>query len=302
MLRLASVLRLSWEKNWPEIRCACSGGLPRFVFAKCPSETWPGIPVFCYHQVEQQEFERDLIFLAENGYQTITADALLAHVKRESSAPKRSIVLTFDDGAVNLYRIVFPLLKKYSMLAVAFIATGLHKEMVEGKTQSANCQSLRPCNWSEILEMHESGYVDFQSHTHEHRDIPRWPEPVELMGADQESVNLMRRNNYSMEEDFRLAKETLERRLAKTIHHLAFPKFNGTDEALDIGKAIGYQGFWWGMLPHRRDNRPGDSPTHKVRISGEFLRRLPGEGRESLASILSARYTKNVYRWFGRGG
>lgn len=300
-MKIALTLRRSWEKNWPEIRCAFSGGLPRFILARCPSETWPGIPVFCYHLVEQEEFEKDLIFLAKNEYQTITADALLAHVRRESLAPKRSIVLTFDDGAVNLYKIAFPLLKKYRMPAVAFIATGLHEDIVEGKTQPTYYQSLRLCNWGEILEMHDSGYVDFQSHTHEHRDIPLWPEPVELMGVDQEIVNSMRRNSCSMEEDFRLAQKTLERRLAKTIHHLAFPKFNGTDAALNIGKAIGYQAFWWGILPHRRDNRPGDNTSYVVRISGEFLRRLPGEGRESLTNILGTRYIKNVARWFGRG-
>ena len=31
--------------------------------------------------------------------------------------------------------------------------------------------------------MHESGLVDFQSHTYEHRYVPRWPEPIVLTGA-----------------------------------------------------------------------------------------------------------------------
>jgi hypothetical protein len=142
--------------------------------------------------------------------------------------------------------------------------------------------------------MHQSGVIDFQSHTYEHRYIPpRWPEPVDLEGWDPEVVRSLIGLARPIVYDLRLAKETLEQHLNKTVRHVAFPRFYGTKEAVRVGSQIGYEGFWWGTMPHRAGNRRGQSPSGKVRFHGAFLRRLPGEGRESLRTVLRRRYQRS---------
>jgi len=285
-------LRNIWEKNWPEIHAAFTGGIPSFLFTNNPEKLNSTIPVFCYHQVNEQSFLDDLRFLVQNNYKTIDADTMLRHLQREEKAPDRSIVLTFDDGAQNLYQVAFPLLKKYGMKAVVFIAPRFHESARE-----ANNNSLTPLTWEQIQEMHESGVFDFQSHTLEHRYIPRWPEFVELAGADPNIIQTLLEEPFSMEEDFRLAKEIIEQKLNKKVLHLAFPKFFGNDLAIKAGKSTGYEGYWWGVLPGRPGNEWGQSPTHIVRLEAQFIRRLPGEGRVSLASILTKRYAGSVIRY-----
>jgi len=140
--------------------------------------------------------------------------------------------------------------------------------------------------------MHDSGCLDFQSHTHEHRYLPRWPEPLRLIGSDPDSVSRLRGPALSIEEDFRIAKEILEHELNKSVRHIAFPMYRGTKAAIENGRACGYVGFWWGTLPGRPSNLPGDPATHIVRLSGEFVRRLPGQGRVPLATIISCRIGK----------
>jgi hypothetical protein len=125
MTGLGSGLRSSWEKNWPEVHAVLTGSFPSFVFSGRPSDLGSVVPVFCYHLVDPEEFERDLEFLSFNGYLTIDADALLAHMLGSELAPSRSVVLTVDDGARNLFEVAFPLLKKYGAKVVAFIAPGL---------------------------------------------------------------------------------------------------------------------------------------------------------------------------------
>jgi hypothetical protein len=185
------------------------------------------------------------------------------------------------------------------MRGVAFIVPRFHEEASPGFAGSSSHLPLRPLNWSQIREMHDSGVIDFQSHTYEHRYLPRWPEPLNLEGSDPEVVAALRGPALAVEEDFRLSRQILEQRLNKCVRHLAFPMFDGTAEALRIGRECGYEGFWWGVLPHCPGNRPGQSPSRIVRLKPEFLRRLPGEGRLSLSRVLEERYWASVLRLWG---
>ncbi len=289
-------LRDSWEKNWPEIRCAAIGSLPDFILARDPKPLGDSVPVFCYHVVSRGDFEDDLVYLGNNGYETISAEVLTEHLEGRTRLTKPSVVLTFDDCSRNLFQVAFPLLQKYGRHAVAFAAPRFH-DLAETTVD----QDQRPCTWEELAIMHVSGLVDFQSHSYEHRYFPRWPEPVPLCGADARINNAITPvAPRSMQEDLLLAKSTLEERLGSSVRHLAFPRYDGTDEAIAMGRELGYRGFWWGVLPGRPTNRPGDTPERIVRISGEFLRRLPGQGRVSLAGILKARYGRNFQRWTKR--
>ena len=294
-VRIRRKLQGMWEKNWPEVQAAMTGGLPEFVLSARPSELKHNVPVFCYHVVDAPSFEADLDFLADNGYTTLDADSLLAHMEGSSNVPERSVVLTFDDGAENLYKVVWPALCRRGMQGVAFIATRFHPD----GNEAVGPQGL-PCSWSQIRRMHESGVLDFQSHTHEHRYVVRWPEHIELSGASASAVAALVEPETTLEDDYRRARDILQERLGKEVRHLCFPKFNGTPEAVVVARNCGYRACWWGVLPRIPDNRRGGSPEQIVRIGGEFLRRLPGKGRRSISEILYERHGGSARRLLGQ--
>lgn len=296
MRSIVAALQNIWEKNWPEMHAAITGGLPQFILALSPRDLELSIPVFVYHIVNAEEFEAALDYLSRNAYVTIDADTLLDHLEERRQAPQQAVVLTIDDGARNLYKVAFPLLQRYGMKAVAFVAPRFHMEDSHDFLHDSKSDLPYPLSWSQIREMHASGIIDFQSHTYEHRYVPRWPKPIDLEGSDFRVVHSLRGPVLTIEEDFRLAKEILEEKLNKNVCHLAFPKFIGTTEALGIGQALGYRAFWWGVLPNRPGNRSGQSPLHIVRLKPEFLWRLPGEGRAPLRNILLKRYEKSTAR------
>ncbi|MDW7710953.1 MAG: polysaccharide deacetylase family protein [Deferrisomatales bacterium] len=132
MLPLVREVRNKWEKNWPEVHALPTGGLPRFTYARRPGDLGSSVPVFCYHTIDAERFEGDLEFLVANGYRTIGADALLDHLEERCPAPERAVVLSFDDSARNLYEVVYPLLRRYRMNAVAFVAPRFHEGAVTG--------------------------------------------------------------------------------------------------------------------------------------------------------------------------
>ncbi len=278
-------LALTWRKNWPDVRAALGQGWPSFVWERSPEGLVDGVPVFCYHVIDDRKLETDLQFLSQNGYRTLTATSLLEVLSGEAEMPDRAVVLTVDDGAHNLYETIFPALQQHDFHAIAFVAPAFHRERYDVP------DDRRPCTWDELREMQQSGHVNVQAHTWSHRYIPNWPEPLDLAGIDPAySRAIQQAEPLTLEADLAKAKLTLEDALGSVIAHLAFPMYEGTADAVRLAQSLGYQSFWWGTKPGRKGNRPGTRPTGIVRLSAEFIRRLPGDGRISLKEIAQRRF------------
>jgi hypothetical protein len=81
------------------------------------------IPVLLYHSVSQDTspkasanfnvlpstFEKQMKWLYDNGYKTLTPEDLSALAAGSKKCPEKSFVLTFDDGYYNNSEIVLPI-------------------------------------------------------------------------------------------------------------------------------------------------------------------------------------------------
>ncbi len=94
------------------------------------------IPVIMYHRVVNDEseagvhgtyitakkFDEHMRFLKENGYETITFKELKKlNWRNRFNREKKLIMLTFDDGYEDNYKIAFPILKKYDFHCIKLI-------------------------------------------------------------------------------------------------------------------------------------------------------------------------------------
>jgi peptidoglycan/xylan/chitin deacetylase (PgdA/CDA1 family) len=103
----------------------------------------------------------------------------------------------------------------------------------------------------------------------------------------------------AVREDLLKSKYILEERLGgKTVRHLCYPWYAGSELAATASRDIGYVTNFWGVLP-RRTNRRGDDPFRIVRVDEAYLQTLPGEGRKSLSRIL---WEKRVVKIADTGG
>ncbi|WP_319582292.1 glycosyltransferase [uncultured Pseudodesulfovibrio sp.] len=99
------------------------------------------IPVLCYHNVSDvnghtpEMFREHLDALADAGWRTISARDLLAVTRGEMKAPKKSLVLTFDDGHVSNWITVVPELEKRNMTGTFFALTDF---TVPGEVRTAD--------------------------------------------------------------------------------------------------------------------------------------------------------------------
>ncbi len=135
------------------------------------------IPVMMYHRVVMRELKnsRFNVFVTQetlenqiksflaNGYQLVTFKDL------KNKGVKKPMVLTFDDGYLDNYQNLFPLLKKYNIKAVIFILADSqynHWDVAVGEIEA------ELMGYQQISELSESGLVEIASHGLTHKRLP----------------------------------------------------------------------------------------------------------------------------------
>lgn len=72
--------------------------------------------------ITSEEFERQIAYISKN-YNAISFDDFTEYHKSKAKSPKNSVIITIDDGYKDCYTNVYPILKKYNIPAMFFIAT-----------------------------------------------------------------------------------------------------------------------------------------------------------------------------------
>lgn len=153
-----------------------------------------GIPVLVYHSitfspkwlpwareisVSPKTFEAHLQLIQQRGYPVIrTTDLYEARRSGKNDLPDRSVVIHLDDGYLDNWVVVFPLLRRYNFPATLFVSLDfiesgkkirLTLEDVElGRCRAEDIQWEGYLNWAELRLMQASGLIDIQSHGIDH--------------------------------------------------------------------------------------------------------------------------------------
>lgn len=187
------------------------------------------IPVLVYHSVDDDtmcpfsvstgKFLRQIRYLKDSGYQSISLHGLVAHVQGASQAVgQKSIVLTFDDGFKDFYTNVLPVLRRYGFSAVLPVVTDFCNN---GRTDSYHKESPVPAlSWDEIRYICGEG-IEIASHSMSHRKLTSIP----MEEADRE---------------IQKSKERIEEALNTKVDLFCYPHGACSDQAADFVKHHGY--------------------------------------------------------------
>ncbi len=158
--------------------------------------------------VSPSNFKKQLSWLVEHNYVTITPEQLVKYFKNEISfGDKKPIMLTFDDGYENAYKEALPLLEANKQIGVFYIISSYH-----GRRGYLGDK--------EIKELDSKGMV-IASHTRRHPNLRK----LSATSAMEEMVG---------------SKNDLEKLLGHKILNFAYPygEYNQADK--DMLKKVGY--------------------------------------------------------------
>ncbi len=90
------------------------------------------IPILLYHHVQNtdyysryrvppEKFEQQMKLLHDWEYTTISTDMLVKAITQGAELPPRPILITFDDGDVDVYENAFPIMQKYGFTGVFYL-------------------------------------------------------------------------------------------------------------------------------------------------------------------------------------
>lgn len=178
-----------------------------------------GVPVLMYHSIDngtfnpwkmpKETFDEQMKFIKDNHYTTLTLDELYGFLEDGKPIPKKSVVVTLDDGYRDNYTNAYPILKKYRIKATIFvIANTVNKS--KGYLTS-----------SEISEMSQNG-IDFESHTVHHEELDKYSYVKQL--------NILI-----------TSKKMMEGFTGKKVNYLAYPYGDYNEDTVKAAKEAGYK-------------------------------------------------------------
>ena len=204
------------------------------------------VPILLYHDVSEDGagdyvIARDNLYahldaLKEAGYHTVTFRQLADYVENRTPLPEKPVALTFDDGYLSNYEVVWPALLERDMTATIFvIGCSVGKE-----TYKDTGAAMTPhFSYAQAEEMIQSGAVSVQSHTY---DMHQY-QPLEADGGrrgclprEDETGEDYRR---ALEADLTRAIDELQANSSETALVLSYPGGDYTPEAEEISAGLG---------------------------------------------------------------
>ncbi|BBA51388.1 polysaccharide deacetylase [Fusobacterium varium] len=147
------------------------------------------IPVIMYHRVVNNEneggvhgtyitakkFDEHMKYLKEHDYEPITFKELLKlNYRNRFNNGKKYIILTFDDGYEDNYKIAFPILKKYQFKCIIYLVSHLNYNKWDVEVPENPEKKFPLMTWGMIKEMQEYG-IEFGGHTMTHQKLAHIP-------------------------------------------------------------------------------------------------------------------------------
>lgn len=237
------------------------------------------LPIIMYHRIDTLEivdkndkiavglrvapevFERQLKYIKENDYTTITSFDLADYINSKKELPKKPILLTFDDGYKDNYTKAFPLLQKYNMKGdFAVITAGINASDYmttdDLKDLLKNGHSIASHTVSHCTTAIKTGNNTFQD------------SPIDTIEKPCAKFATQERLTYGqIKYEFQKSKEDLEKSLGIKVTHIVYPYGFWNQQAVEIAKSLGYN-FATTVAPQKDENidleRPFTMPRYRA--------------------------------------
>jgi len=185
------------------------------------------VPILCYHRfgngcasplcIPADVFERQMKYLKANSYHVISPQQLIDFLAYREPLPRKSVMITIDDGYRSVYTVAYPILKKYGYPATLFVYTsyvGVSKKAI---------------TWNQLRELKQNGFT-IGSHTIMHSDLSKQGD-----NEDKEAYLTRLRREISN------SKQIIDKKLDQNTFILAYPFGRANRTTMAMTQNAGYQ-------------------------------------------------------------
>lgn len=106
------------------------------------------------------KFERQMKYLKDHNYKTLTMDEFYCWKQGKCSMPRKSVLITIDDGNLSNYMYAFPILKKYGFNATVFFI--ISNSEIYGKEKGTIYDTMS----LELIEKCKEEYPNIEFYPH----------------------------------------------------------------------------------------------------------------------------------------
>lgn len=131
--------------------------------------------------ISTEQFEMQMKYLKNNGYNSISIDNLYCFVEGKCSVPSKAFLITIDDGNVSSYKYALPILEKYGFYSVNFVISsriGFHGEFNPSTLQFLNQEEV-----DDIITNHK--LMTIGSHSHALHNLINGVMPKEVLSFNE---------------------------------------------------------------------------------------------------------------------
>jgi peptidoglycan/xylan/chitin deacetylase (PgdA/CDA1 family) len=222
------------------------------------------IPILMYHSISDEidhganpyfrtvtspvAFERQMRFLSECQYRVVSLTQACLKFRESTSEGRsgrnkyRPVVITFDDGFQDVFRIAVPIMQRYGFTASVFLSTDyIGRQFINGR---------RCLSESEVRQMVAGGF-HFGSHTVSH-------------------PQLRTLSHARIADELAVSKRRIEELTGAAATHFSYPYRFPEEDSLfvrDLGNMLTQAGYTAGVTTSIGRARIEDSPL--------FMKRLP---------------------------
>lgn len=186
------------------------------------------IPTLVYHTIRSTDnsniynitpanFEKELTYLRDNGFTTITFGDIRAARDSNTPLPQKPVILTFDDGLIEHATYALPTLKKFGMKGVFYVYLN-----------PINHENKKWMSWDDLEKLRDAG-MEIGSHAYTH------PKLTQITATTSEAVKLL------LDKEILKPKTELENELNIKVLSIAYPFGLYNERVVDSVRVAGYQ-------------------------------------------------------------
>lgn len=200
------------------------------------------LPIVMYHSllkdkayhgeyvISPDDFESDLKYLIDHGYETILIQDLINYTKG-GTLPEKPVLITFDDGYYNNYLYGMEIAQRLNCKFVVSPIATVSELFTASPDENAYYSHL---TWAMLKEMSDSGLVEVQNHSYDMHTIGSRKGVRQKKGESNDDYA------RAISEDLLKAQDEIEKHIGKRPTSFAYPFGAVSKSTPEIIKSLGF--------------------------------------------------------------